>query len=116
MLSRPMRVPSAVTQLHESPCLPPVDSMMKWRASAGGLSNSAVGTCADDTDASKQIKQQTTSSLRIVDPPVFLAIEITWSEEGLSYRRHVVATRGQQFPTFAGGWRQHDVRRASKLL
>ena len=29
MLSRPMRVPSAATQLQESPCLPPVDWMTK---------------------------------------------------------------------------------------
>ena len=32
MLSRPMRVPSAATQLQESPCLPPVDWMTKCRA------------------------------------------------------------------------------------
>src|SRR5258708_37205411 len=46
MLSRPMRVPSAATQLHESPCLPPVDWMMKCRAFAGGFARSAAGTCA----------------------------------------------------------------------
>jgi len=46
MLSRARRVPSAATQLHESPCFPPVDWMTKWRAFAGGRASS-VGTCAN---------------------------------------------------------------------
>jgi len=46
MLSRPIRVPSAVTQIQESPCLPPVDWITKCRAFAGGLASSATGTCA----------------------------------------------------------------------
>src|SRR4051794_25878269 len=46
MLSRPMRVPSAAIHLHESPCLPPTDWMMKWRALAGGGASSDAGTCA----------------------------------------------------------------------
>ena len=50
MLSRPIRVPSAVTQLQESPCLPPVDWMTKCLALAGGFARSDAGTCANTAD------------------------------------------------------------------
>ena len=42
-VSRAMRVPSAAVQVQASPCLPPVDSMMKCCASGGGLARSAEG-------------------------------------------------------------------------
>src|SRR4030095_2699735 len=50
MLSRPIRVPSAVTQVQESPCVPPVDWMTKCLALAGGFASSDAGTCANTTD------------------------------------------------------------------
>src|SRR5262245_58082741 len=46
-----MRVPSAVTQLQDSPCLPPVDWITKCRAFAGGFASSVAGTCADAAEA-----------------------------------------------------------------
>src|SRR5689334_22395438 len=42
-----MRAPSGAIHIHESPCLPPIDWMMKCRASAGGFASSEVGTCAN---------------------------------------------------------------------
>src|SRR5262245_60277460 len=50
MLSRPIRVPLLPTQIHESPCRPPVDWMTKCRAVAGGFARSAVGVCAKTSD------------------------------------------------------------------
>ena len=46
MLSRPMRTPSGVVHIHESPCLPPTDWMMKCRALAGGFARSTTGVWA----------------------------------------------------------------------
>src|SRR5262249_61207143 len=61
MLSRPVRAPSGVTQLHESPCWPPVDWMTKCRAFAGGFASSDAGTCANRADdAASDSESETT--------------------------------------------------------
>ena len=39
-----MRVPSGSVHAHESPCLPPVDMMMKWRAPIRRTGQSAWAT------------------------------------------------------------------------
>ena len=52
------------THVHESPCLPPVDWMTKWRASAGGFASSAAGTCAS-ADATAIVSPASTSNRRI---------------------------------------------------
>src|SRR5437667_11165960 len=64
MLSRPMRAPSAATQLQESPCLPPVDWVRKCRAFAVGFDSSASGTCAN-ADATAAVSQTDTSIRRM---------------------------------------------------
>ena len=56
-LSRPMRLPSAATQIQESPCLPPVDWMTKCLAFAGGVASCDAGTCASATDDTRITSQ-----------------------------------------------------------
>src|SRR4051812_12905815 len=64
-----MRVPSGSVHAHESPCLPPVDTIRKCRAPAGGLASSATGTCAAvETQASiDTITAQRSRMVMIVD-------------------------------------------------
>src|SRR5258708_5568938 len=64
-----MRVPSGSTQLQESPCLPPVDSMMKCRASAGGLASWAAGVWANALDANRAARTASESLAWMVVSP-----------------------------------------------
>ncbi len=59
MLSRPMRVPSAASHIHDSPCRPPVDWMMKCCAVAGGFASSWTGVCPATTDVSAAHRPRT---------------------------------------------------------